>query len=212
MASGGAAAAPGRIGVERIDAEAKVAGFLVSPLRAHDEATLSLVLQASLTQIADRVMADRLDLQRLRSLIEALIAAGVHGRRSGDSFYLYENNRRTTLNPAVGSVLDETGAAGAPGAAGERRLLAVVTESLLCWGLRDALSSRRRRPRRGAGYRFPRRLGGPFHWVDAQRAAAVRERCEAHGAAFPVPATLRDFSTAGGAYGELVRRERPGQA
>jgi len=199
-------------GVEQIDAEAKAVGFPVGPLQAHDEATLELVLQASLTQVADRVMADRLDLDRLRTLLEALISGGVRGRRFGAGFYLYENNRRAGVNPEVAGHLTTTNAEGAAGQAGERLLLAFVTESLLCWD--DATLCH---PDDGdlasvLGIGFPRRLGGPFHWVDSQGPNGVRERCEALGRAFPVAETLRKLSAEGGSYSEQVRRERPGLA
>lgn len=201
-------------GIEQIDAEARAVGFPVGPLQAHDEATLELVRQASLTQVAEPVMADRLDLNGLRALLENLISHGIEGRRQGLGFYHYRDNRRTGINPDVAGLVaaSTSGVAGVvPGQAGERLLLAFVTESLLCWD--DATLCH---PDDGdlasvLGIGFPRLLGGPFHWTDAHQPAAVIERCRALGATFPLAPTLERLALRGGSYAGQLRRDRPGQ-
>jgi len=174
--------------VEAVDSAAKAAGFPVGPLQAHDEATLDLVVKASITQVAEPVLAGRLDVAAVRRALESLISAGVTGRRFGAGFYTYEEGKRTGPNRAVVDTL------GAPvndldqQTIADRLLLAFATECFLC-GEDGTI----RNPDDGdvasvLGIGFPRALGGPFHWAAARGHSSIAERCAELGAdAFPVP-------------------------
>src|SRR5690606_33864751 len=119
--------------VATVDRAARDIGFPIGPLQAHDEASLGLVLDASLSQVADRVMTDRFDVNRVRDSLQALLSAGITGRRQGKGFYSYRDGRRSGPNPAVPDLIGETSGVVLPQIAGERLLLAFATEAFLCW-------------------------------------------------------------------------------
>src|SRR5690606_23170243 len=109
-------------------------GFPVGPLQAHDEATLELVLQASIGPVADKVMVDRRDLAAIRAALEQPLAGVVRGRRYGLGFYRYgEDGKRVGPNGAVRSLLGVAPASLSQSVIGERLLLAFATECFLCW-------------------------------------------------------------------------------
>ena len=199
-------------GVAEVDAAAKAVGFPVGPLQAFDEATLLLVLQASIGQVAERGMTDRLDVAAVRRALEALLAGGVEGRRQGRGFYLYgEDGRRTGPNPDVAGLLGV--AAATPGDAavvGERLLLAFVTECLLCWDDGTLCHPIDGDVAAVLGIGFPRLLGGPFGWADEVGPAEVIRRCEAlDAAAFDVGARTRAVAAAGARFVDESRRAAP---
>lgn len=190
---------------DQVEVEAKQAGFPVGPLQACDEATLDLVVKASILQVAQPVMSDRLDISAVKDALESLIGAGVEGRRRGQGFYAYEDGRRGGLNPIVAQILPP--ASRAPeGAAGERLVYAFVSECLLCWD-----DGTLQHPDDGdiasvLGIGFPRVLGGPFHWADAEGLKRVRERARELGAAFPVGDAIGELIASGSSFGAQSRR------
>ena len=194
-----------------IEQEARHAGFPVGPLQACDEVTLELVLQASVTQVAERVLTGRVDVPAVKRLLGRMIDSGRCGKRFGKGFYAYTDGRRAGLDPAVTELAGQDAGVVAAGEAGERLLLAFVTESMLCWD--DATLCH---PDDGdlaavLGIGFPRPLGGPFHWVDRQGAAVALKRVRRQDAtAFPVGDTLPRLAATDAAFGSLPRRERPG--
>ncbi|MFS3130208.1 3-hydroxyacyl-CoA dehydrogenase NAD-binding domain-containing protein [Nocardioides sp. Bht2] len=194
-----------------IEAEARAVGFPVGPLQASDEVTLDLVLAASVVQVAEQVLTERVDVLGIKALLERLIADGFRGKRFGKGFYCYRDGRRDGLDPAVLELVGASGGSVAPGQAGERLLLAFVTESIACWD--DATLCH---PDDGdlaavLGIGFPRALGGPFHWADQQGAATVLERCRGlDPQAFPVGESLTRLAASAGRFAEEGRRERPG--
>ena len=196
---------------EQVDAAATSVGFPVGPLRAHDEATLDLVVQASITQVADVVMADRLDVAAVRSALETLLEAGIRGRRHGLGFYRYdEQGKRIGPNDEVLGVLGTSARPMSPEVAGERLLLAFVTECLLCWDDGTLCHPDDGDVAAVLGIGFPRVLGGPFHWVDEEGAAQVLARCRALGTqAFPGGATLERLAVGGERFTDEPRRPAP---
>ncbi len=194
-----------------IEKEAREVGFPVGPLQASDEVTLQLVMDASIVQVAERVLTDRVDVPAIKDLANRLLEAGVRGKRFGQGFYNYQDGRRAGINPDVVAVAAPAGASVPAGVAGERLLLAFVTESLLCWD--DATLCH---PDDGdlaavLGIGFPRALGGPFHWIDRQGAAAVLARCQAFDdKAFPVGDTLPRLADVNGRFIDEARRDGPG--
>ena len=165
-----------------IDAGANAVGFPVGPLQAHDEATLQLVLDASVTQVAEPVFRDRLDVGAVRQVLETLVANGVQGRRHGVGFYRYdENGKRVGPNEEVTALISSTtGAAIDRETIGERLLLAFATECFLCWDEGILCHPDDGDITSVLGIGFPRVLGGPFHWAD--ETAEVRACCERLGA------------------------------
>lgn len=197
------------VDVEAVDSAAQAVGFPVGPLLATDEATLNLVVQASITQVAEPVMADRLDVAGVRKALETLMAGGVEGRRQGRGFYTYEDGQRVGPNPEVLGILGVSPVEVDPAVVGERVLLAFATE---CW--RCDADGTICHPDDGdvaavLGIGFPRLLGGPFHWADEVGAAEIVARCDALGEAFEPGPELRRLATEGGRLADLPRRPAP---
>lgn len=194
-----------------IDAAARAVGFPVGPLQAHDEATLELVLQASIGQVADKVMTGRLDVAAIRGALEKLLAAEVRGRRYGLGFYRYgEDGKRLGPNDAVRSLLGVAPASLPQSVIGERLLLAFATECFLCWD--DGTLCHPHDGDIGSvlGIGFPRALGGPFHWADEVGAAEIVRRCRKLGTKeFPVGPALDRMAVDGGRFGDQPRRPAP---
>ncbi|WP_235737664.1 3-hydroxyacyl-CoA dehydrogenase NAD-binding domain-containing protein [Nocardioides alcanivorans] len=192
-----------------VEAEAKQVGFPVGPLQASDEVTLDLVLAASVVQVAEQVLTERVDVPAVKSLLERLIAAGHRGKRFAKGFHRYVDGRRDGLDAAV---IDVVGAGGgvAPGEAGERLLLAFVTEALQCWDDGTLCHPDDGDVASVLGIGFPRALGGPFRWVDRQGAAAVLARVRRQDAnAFPAGDTLVRLAEGNGRFETEPRRDRP---
>ncbi|MDX3715731.1 MULTISPECIES: 3-hydroxyacyl-CoA dehydrogenase NAD-binding domain-containing protein [Streptomyces] len=195
---------------EEIDAAAQSAGFPVGPLRAHDEATLELVVQASIGQVAENVMTDRLDVPALREALGKLVAGGVRGRRFGKGFYVYEDGKRKGPNDEVIAILGVPPSEAARDTAAERLLLAFATESFLCWDDGTLCHPDDGDLAAVLGIGFPRSLGGPFHWADEQGAAAIVKRCRALGtSAFPPGVALERLAAEGGRFAHARRRMAP---
>ncbi len=199
-----------RATVEEIDGAAKTVGFPVGPLRAHDEATLNLVLQASITQVAEPVMADRLDIAAAREALQALVDAGVQGRRQGSGFYRYTDGRRDGSNPAVAATLGVTPSELPEAVIGERLLLAFASECYLCWDDGTLCHPDDGDVAAVLGIGFPGGLGGPFHFADQTGHAEMVRRCEALGEVrFPPGQTMRHLAEAGGTFHAQTRRPAP---
>lgn len=196
-----------------VDAAAKRAGFPVGPLQAHDEATLELVLQASIGQVAQKIMVGRLDVDAIRTALEKLVASGCGGRRHGRGFYEYdaETGKRAGVNADVLGVLGVTsGAELAPEVVERRLLLSFVTECLLCWDDGTLCHPDDGDLASVLGIGFPRVLGGPFHWVDETGPGQVVAMCEELGAtAFPVGERLPSLAASGGRFRDERRRAKP---
>jgi 3-hydroxyacyl-CoA dehydrogenase/enoyl-CoA hydratase/3-hydroxybutyryl-CoA epimerase len=180
--------------VEAVDRAARLAGFPVGPLQAIDQATLQLVLQASIGHVARRLFTDRLDVDAVEAALTGLVEQGAGGRAASLGFYRYEAGRRAGANPGLR-------AGGGPGesAARSRLLLSFVSEALLCWdeGIIEHPDDGDIAAVLGIG--FPRSLGGPFHWVDQVGPAVARERAVGFGEAFPT----------GSALDRLIQDRRP---
>lgn len=197
--------------VHQVDTAARAAGFPVGPLQAHDEATLELVMQASITQVAENVMADRLEVPAVRAALERLIAAGVAGRRHGRGFYDYQEGRRVGANDQVHALLDSAPVELSDDQVGERLLLAFATECFLCWDDGTLCHPDDGDVAAVLGIGFPRTLGGPFHWADELGATDIRDRCAALGPAFTPGATIHRLAEEGGRFRDAGRRPTPFQ-
>ncbi|GAA1851458.1 hypothetical protein GCM10009836_34310 [Pseudonocardia ailaonensis] len=195
----------------QVEEEAAEIGFPVGPLRAHDEVTVDLVVRASLTQVGRPVLAGRIDVDAVERALRTLIAAGVEGRRQGEGFYAYADGRRTGPNPRIPELLGLTPRRVMSGEAGERLLLAFVSESLLCWDDGTLCHPDDGDTASVLGIGFPPGLAGPFRYADDIGAAALVERLERLGSpAFPVARSLRALVADGGTYAGQRRRPTPG--
>ncbi|GAA3971292.1 hypothetical protein FOF52_14890 [Thermobifida alba] len=193
-----------------VDSAAKAVGFPVGPLQAHDEAGVELVVQASITQVAENVMTDRIDVAAVRKALETLLEAGVRGRRQGLGFYRYADGRRVGPNDEVLDVLGVAPVDADAAAAGERLLLAFASECFLCWDDGTLCHPDDGDVASVLGIGFPRALGGPFHWADEVGAARVVERLAAAGGAeFPAGAALEALAAEGGRFADAARRPAP---
>lgn len=193
-----------------VDAGAKAVGFPVGPLQAHDEATLQLVLDASVTQVAEPVFHDRLDVGAVRQVLETLVANGIQGRRQGAGFYRYdERGKRVGLNEEITALVPSATGAIDREVVGERLLLAFATECFLCWDEGILCHPDDGDIAAVLGIGFPRALGGPFHWADETGTAEVRARCEKFGDAFPAGAMLTRLAAEGSTFSAQPRRAVP---
>nr|WP_154767626.1 3-hydroxyacyl-CoA dehydrogenase NAD-binding domain-containing protein [Nakamurella alba]MTD13875.1 hypothetical protein [Nakamurella alba] len=200
--------------VPAVDAAAKAGGFPVGPLQAHDEASLDLVVKASITQVAEAVMTDRLDVATVRAALEKLIAAGVTGRKDGSGFYAYADGRRSGANPLVADTLGVTADVDAVPAdvVRDRLLYAFASECWVCWDEGIVCHPDDGDVAAVLGIGFPRPLGGPYHWADAVGAATVVARAaELDPVAFPVGARLPAFAADGGSFAAETRLAVPGR-
>lgn len=195
--------------VDRIDAGARRVGFPVGPMLAHDLATLDLVVQASITQVAERLMTHRLDVEGVREALETLIRGGIRGRRHGHGFWAYVDGRRERPAPEVSDLLQVRRQEMTEDEVGERLLLAFATESYLAWEEGILCHPDDGDVAAVLGIGFPRALGGPFRWADELEAAHVVERCDRLGSAFPVGDEFRRLAAEGRLLADVLRRPTP---
>jgi 3-hydroxyacyl-CoA dehydrogenase/enoyl-CoA hydratase/3-hydroxybutyryl-CoA epimerase len=197
--------------VSDVDAGAVAVGFPVGPLQALDEVTLDLVMKASITQVAQQVMTEPIDVPTIRAALQRLLDNGILGRRYNNGFYVYQDGKRTGPNNDVTNVLDTRPIRFDSMFVGERLVLAFASESFLCWDDGtlchpddgDVASVR--------AIGFPRRLGGPFHWADELGPPRVLEMCAIHGiGAFAPGETLKALAKEGGFFHGCTRRDFPG--
>lgn len=200
---------------DAIDVAAKAVGFPVGPMQAHDEATLNLVLQASVGQVAARVFTDRLDVPAVQGALEALLAAGVEGRRQGRGFYAYADGRRSGPDPEVHAIVGATPTTIDADVIGERLLLAFASECWLCWDDGTLCHPDDGDVAAVLGIGFPRALGGPFHWADELGAAEVIARTTAlqstavDAVAYPHGDALVRMAADGDTFAAEARRPAP---
>jgi 3-hydroxyacyl-CoA dehydrogenase/enoyl-CoA hydratase/3-hydroxybutyryl-CoA epimerase len=196
--------------IDVIDAAAVALGFPIGPMQAHDEAGLDLVVKASILQVAQPVMSNRLDVDAVRASLERLTNSGVLGRQKGRGFYEYEKGRRMRPNPDIDAIMNLRASSFDGSQIGERLLLAFATESFLCWD--DGTLSH---PDDGdvasvVAIGFPRRLGGPFHWADSLGAEVILAMSVSdRTGALMKSAEMSQFVQSKEAFGDAPRRELP---
>jgi len=193
--------------ITTIDAAALSVGFPIGPMQAYDEATLDLVMMASITQVAEPVMSKRIDVNLLRDTLSQLMSAGVLGRRFGCGFYDYREGRRIGVNSNVSTVLNVSPSKGSAAQVEERLLLSFATECFLCWDDGTLCHPSDGDVAGVLAIGFPRRLGGPFRWADDLGASSIVSMCHDCGIdAFAPGATVTEFVHSGRRFAELPRR------
>jgi 3-hydroxyacyl-CoA dehydrogenase / enoyl-CoA hydratase / 3-hydroxybutyryl-CoA epimerase len=190
-----------------VDEAGRRAGFPVGPLTLLDEVGLDVAAQAARTLHAafpERFpAAERLD---------AWVAAGRLGRKSGRGFYDYERGRRR-----VAAAVDRAARTVRPGSAADRDEAAerlrwsLVVEAVRC--LEEGVLATPSDGDLGAvlGLGFPPETGGPFRWLDRLGAAAAVERlvrlAERHGAMFAPPRALDELAASGATLHAAARKQ-----
>ena len=189
--------------VEQIDEAMKDWGFPVGPIVLLDEVGIDVA--AKVAGVMFEAFGDRL---QPPGTMDALLADGRQGRKSGRGFYLYEAGKRAGVDETVYAVLGQDGGRRRlPPEKIQRRLgLAMVNEAARC--LEEGVL---RCPRDGDigaifGLGFPPFLGGPFSYVDRVGAAEVVRRLERlvgqHGRRFEPAAVLLDYARSGRKFRE----------
>jgi 3-hydroxyacyl-CoA dehydrogenase len=183
----------------------------VGPQQAHDEATIALALQASITQVADEVMTDRLPIGEVRDALETLDVAGIRGRRHGAGFYVYDQEgHRIGPNDQFLLNLGVTPSSIHPETVAERLLLAFASECFLCWDEGILCHPSDGDVASVLAIGFPRHLGGPFNWADEVGIGSVIERLGTLGSTeFPSGSTLRQLDDLNERFSDQTRRATP---
>lgn len=192
--------------VEDIDRAVSALGFPVGPVQLMDE--VGLDVGSKVGKILHDAYGDRL---APPAGWQAILTPGREGRKSGRGFYLYENGKRTGVDPSVYSTLPPRKAIPAD-VIGDRALYMFVAEALRC--LEDGVLPGPVEGDVGAvfGIGFPPHLGGPFYFVDQRGAAAVVETLNGlaakHGSRFAPPEVLTRLAAGNGRfYGAPVWRK-----
>jgi len=192
--------------VHAVDEAGRRAGFPVGPLTLLDEVGLDVAAHAARTlrDAFPRRFAspDRLD---------AWVAAGRLGRKSGHGFYLYEHGRRrvaAAADPAARTVRPSS--AAERDEAAERLRWALVAEAVRC--LEEGILAAPADGDLGAvlGLGFPPETGGPFRWLDRLGAeeslTQLTRLAERHGAMFEPPRALAELAASGATFHPAARR------
>jgi 3-hydroxyacyl-CoA dehydrogenase/enoyl-CoA hydratase/3-hydroxybutyryl-CoA epimerase len=172
-------------------------GFPVGPVTLMDEVGLDVAVKAG--TVMREALGERLE-PALR--IDALVAAGRLGRKSGKGFFDYENGKRRGVGEGVAGLLGVTPGAGPGEAVIVRRLsMALLNESA-----RAFEEGVIRQPRDGDigaifGFGYPPFRGGPFRTLDAMAISAAVETLEElarqHGQRFTPAKILTDMARSG---------------
>ena len=195
---------------DAIDRAAGEAGFAAGPMVAIDEASVDLVLAASIGQVASKIMSTRIDVGQVTTGLTTLRSSGLTGRRKGRGFYVYdESGMRTGPNPAIHDVLGIPPRGPREDEMMDRLVLAFVSESLLTWD-EGVLCH----PDDGdfasvAGIGFPRGLGGPFHYSDQLGPRTLLDQLSRLGPAFPAGITLNELARTESSFSSFKRTSLP---
>lgn len=172
-------------GIDEVDEAVQDAGFPVGPFRLLDN--VGLEVAAKVTGVLAPLFERRgvaLDVSAAR-----MPEAGLLGRKSGRGFYRYPKRGRRTVNQEVYRLFDVPARRSvARGEIVERLLLALVNEAVYCRD--EGIIGSADDGDAGAvfGFGFPPFLGGPFHYLTEEGAAAVvgrlRELQARHGERF----------------------------
>jgi 3-hydroxyacyl-CoA dehydrogenase/enoyl-CoA hydratase/3-hydroxybutyryl-CoA epimerase len=167
-----------------VEAAAKHAGMVVSPLKVFDEVTLRLGLHG--VEQRERYLGEKVgDIGAVR-VLKAMVEAGRIGKVAGQGFYDYGTADRRLWSGLKGLANDKpkrTGlaASGQPGSAGpsdldyiaDRLMFIQIAEVVKC--LEEGILRERRDAEVGAifGIGFSPSSGGPLAWIDRRGVGAV---------------------------------------
>jgi 3-hydroxyacyl-CoA dehydrogenase/enoyl-CoA hydratase/3-hydroxybutyryl-CoA epimerase len=188
--------------IETVDGAMSGWGFPVGPVTLLDEVGLDVAVKVA--QVMHGALGDRLK-PVLR--LDALVAEGRLGRKSGRGFFRYDKGKKRGADPGLYAMLglgtpSATQADGAEVA--ERLSLAMLNEAARALE-EDVI----RQPRDGDiaaifGIGFPPFRGGPYRTLDSLGPATVLESLEGlaerHGARFAPADIIRDLARRGGRF------------
>jgi 3-hydroxyacyl-CoA dehydrogenase/enoyl-CoA hydratase/3-hydroxybutyryl-CoA epimerase len=192
--------------IEQVDRGARKVGWPVGPLALMDE--VGIDVGAKVSQTLSEAWPERIELP---DTVEKFIAKKHFGRKSGRGFYLYPSKGKKEVDESVYAYFGSR-PSQAPRASeeelGERLTLIAAMEAVRCLE-EDVVES----PRDGDvgavfGFGYPPMRGGPFRHIDLLGADTVVRRLDAfadrHGAAYEVPALLRDLHESGKTFAEMA--------
>ena len=198
-----------------VDAALRDFGFAMGPFQVQDLAGLDI---GHATR--QRRAATRDPRERVPRWSDVMVAQGWLGRKSGRGFYIYDDaTPRGRPAPKVDAlIVEERRQRGiAPRAFARDEIVARYMAAMVNEGARVVGDGTARRPLDVDvtllhGYGFPRWLGGPMHWADAQGLSALLRQIEgfAKGDAFfwsPAPLLL-DLVARGAPFDSLNRIDR----
>ena len=185
--------------VDEIDTAMRDFGFPVGPLKLIDE--VGLDVGAHVTKVMAPLFAKRGI--SLVTLGDAVLNAGLKGRKSGKGFYRYENGKSKEVNPKIYTFVGAPERRTVPKSEIQERLsLAMVNEAV--YTLQEGVIQTPADGDIGAvfGIGFPPFLGGPFFYLDtAGGGENVLERLErleaSHGPRFKPAPLLREYAEEG---------------
>lgn len=183
--------------VEDLDRAMTRWGFPVGPVTLMDEVGLDVAVKAG--KVMREALGERLD-PAIR--IDALVAAGRLGRKSGKGFFDYQDGKRTGVGEGVTGLLGITTRASP----GDEHIVRRLTLALLNEAARAFEEGVIRQPRDGDigaifGFGYPPFRGGPFRTLDAMAVSAAVETLEElarlHGPRFAPARILTDMARSG---------------
>jgi 3-hydroxyacyl-CoA dehydrogenase/enoyl-CoA hydratase/3-hydroxybutyryl-CoA epimerase len=187
---------------QAIDRAMRDFGFPVGPITLLDE--VGIDVGAKINKVLREPFAARGITLSNRG--EALMEAGILGRKSGKGFYLYEATSGTRkgekeVNPELDRFVGTARRDATPTEIQERLALIMVSEAILC--LQEGVLASPRDGDVGAvfGLGFPPFLGGPFWYADRLGAGLLLGRLEAfereYGVRFMPPMLLLEHAEKG---------------
>lgn len=190
------------VSVQAIDRAMRDFGFPVGPITLLDE--VGIDVGAKINKVLREPFRARGI--TLSGKGEALMDAGILGRKSGKGFYLYDAKEgakkgEKEVNPELGSFIGNAKRDASPTEIQERLALIMVSEAILC--LQEGVLSSPRDGDVGAvfGLGFPPFLGGPFWYADRLGAGMLLGRLEAferlYGVRFSPPVLLLELAEKG---------------
>jgi 3-hydroxyacyl-CoA dehydrogenase / enoyl-CoA hydratase / 3-hydroxybutyryl-CoA epimerase len=173
--------------IEQLDRAMKQFGFPVGPIALFDEVGIDVGAHVA------EVLSDKFEARGAKTSIKAkeLVDAGYMGRKNRKGFYKYEDNskKKKEVNTEIYSFFGGTDRKKFKDDEIQQRLtLVMVNEAVLC--LQENILQSAVDGDLGAilGLGFPPFLGGPFRYIDKERAGTIIERMQSlektHGARF----------------------------
>lgn len=193
----------------QIDQALENFGFAMGPFAVSDLAGLDIGWAARKRRAPSRPAAER-----YVTIADRICELGMFGRKTGQGFYDYAGSGPRSPNPKAEAIVAEerAKAALAPKTFTEAEIVARYMTAMVIEATRVVEEGIALRPVDVDavllfGYGFPRHVGGPLHYADAQGAQTLVERIEGYALEdahyWQVPALLRKLAQTGGCFADL---------